>query len=647
MKLRWSALVGWGILASLLSALLLGALTFDRRQWPQLVGDEAAYLMQAESLAYDFDIGYSRADYDRFLDTWQRRPDGLILQSPDGGQSFVYGKPVFYSAYLAPFVRLAPVRGPLVANVLLLALAALLAAQTLSPRLGPLAAPLWVAVFVFGSVTFAHVFWVHADLFLMSCSAIALALAYRGRADAAWAMDELPDVYQPPGELSGRAFMLRWLAVGALLAIVAVSRPFYAALLLPAFLAVPRGLAVSGEHVHGSRRQGRMALLVGAAVVIVLSVGVNLMVRGTWTSYGGERQGFYDYTGFPGVDYPEGAWRRGVEERGGSWTQPGSLVPDVETAQLRWNVVYFLLGRDVGVLPYFLPLLLGLLAFRPQRGRWALLLAVALAVACFLLVRPFNFYGGGGALANRYFLPLYPAFWFLVVGVPGRASEEHNHAWRQGSPSWQRGNGGTAVSLAIAAALLAAPFLYPTWQHPRAFLRDASGGYAYVSAQARAWLPYETTQSHLKPSGQEDFLHNGLWIKLLDTSLNTEGQSVNSDGSTQAARLRLASGTSGALLIGSAQPLESLYLRLEPPGSSRLSVKGGVVGDTVYLATGGTGFQIYLQEPRARHRMWWLQGDRLADGVYLYQLELAMPEDAPKTSDGFRFQLEAGFGPVP
>ncbi len=639
MKARLSAFVGWGLLGSLLLALLLGALTFDRRQWPQLVGDEAAYLMQAGSLAYDLDITYSRADYDRFLDTWQRRPDGLILQSPDGGQSFVYGKPVFYSAYLAPFVRLAPVRGPLIANVLLLTLASFLAARTLVPRLGSLAAPLWVTVFVFGSVTFAHVFWVHADLFLMSCSAIALALAYRGRADAVWAHDELPDVYRPPGEEGGRPFLLRWVTVGALLAIVAVSRPFYAALFLPAFLAVPRGLQAlreadtGAERIQSSRRQGRLALVAGAAVVIVLSIGVNFLVRGTWTSYGGERQGFYGYTGFPEVDYPEGAWRRGVEERGGSWTRAASLMPDVEAAQLRWNLVYYLVGRHVGVIPYFLPLLLGLLAFRPRRGRWALLLAVALAVTCFLLVRPFNFYGGGGALANRYFLPLYPAFWFLVTQVGGGGSRQ------QRSPR-------TLVGLAVTAVLLGAPFLYPTWLHPRAFLRDASGGYAYVAAQARAWLPYETTQSHLKPSGQEDFLHNGLWIKLLDTSLSADDLHA-SDGGAQAQRLRLATGKRGGLLIGSSQPLESLYLRFEPPGSARLNVDGGILGDTVFLATGGTGFQIYLQEPRARHRMWWLQGDRLADGVYLYQLDLAMPEDAPKPSDGYRFQLEAGFGPAP
>ena len=34
----------WAVLALLLAATLAGALTFDRRSWPGLVGDEATYL---------------------------------------------------------------------------------------------------------------------------------------------------------------------------------------------------------------------------------------------------------------------------------------------------------------------------------------------------------------------------------------------------------------------------------------------------------------------------------------------------------------------------------------------------------------------------------------------------------------------------
>ena len=211
----------WVVLLLLLAAVLVGAATFDRRTWPSLVGDEATYLMAAESLAWDRDLRYERADYDRFFARWGVQPDGLILQSGDGGRSLFFSKPAGYSVFLAPFVRLSPRHGPWVANALLLALAAVAAARALSRRLGA-AAPLWVAAFVFASVSFAYVFWAHPDLFLACLAALALALVYDrepGSAAPAW----------------------RFAAAGALLALVVLSRPLYVPMLLPVVLAAPLG----------------------------------------------------------------------------------------------------------------------------------------------------------------------------------------------------------------------------------------------------------------------------------------------------------------------------------------------------------------------------------------------------------------------
>ncbi|HYO15662.1 MAG TPA: hypothetical protein VE685_20890 [Thermoanaerobaculia bacterium] len=532
----------WAVLALLLAATLVGAVTLDRRTWPGLIGDEATYLMQAQSLAWDFDLRYSRADFDRFLAQWGTKPDGLILQSGDGG-ALVYSKPVSYSFYIAPFVRLAPVRGPAIANALLLLLAAVVAAHVLERRIGP-AAPLWVAAWIFASVAFAYVFWVHSDLFLMCLAALALSLAYGS-----------------PGEESRGRRILRWLAVGVLLGIVATSRPFYASLLLPAALAVP----------VRRRTIGIAALLAGAALLAASSSLFNLAERESWTSYAGARRSFYSYTGFPEVDFPPEELQRQVAERGSHAWIPWIHLDARQTA---WNSLYFLAGRHVGVLPYYLPLLLGLLAFRPGEGRWALLLAVVAALAAFFVMRPFNFWGGGGAIANRYFLPLYPAFWFLAAR-PAKA-------W------W-----------AFLAAALAAPFLWPLWAHPRTYPLDPAGGLRYVSDVARAGLPYETTQSHLKPSGKDDFIHNGLWIKPLTNSVQVE-----SDG----ARLRLTPGRPGEILIGSPTPLSGVRLD----------------------AANGTAQWFLLHRPRAVHRMWWTE-----EPFYLYQIDLEAE------GDGMTFTLTA------
>jgi hypothetical protein len=97
----------WAVLGGLLFALLAGAATFDRGAWPGLVGDEATYLMQAESLAFDLDLTYERRDYDRFVARHGRLPDGLILQKARDVAAPTFGKPALYALWLAPFVRLA------------------------------------------------------------------------------------------------------------------------------------------------------------------------------------------------------------------------------------------------------------------------------------------------------------------------------------------------------------------------------------------------------------------------------------------------------------------------------------------------------------------------------------------------------------
>jgi hypothetical protein len=559
-------IAAWLPLLSLLLATLVAAVVFDRGRWPGLVGDEATYLMQAESLAWDFDLSYEREDYDRFLRHWQRQPEGLILlRTPDHPTTF--GKPTLYSLYLAPFLRLAPVRGGPVANALLLALAALASALVLHKRLGS-SAPLLVAAAVFASVTFAHVFWIHADLFLACLTALALALAYGGR----WAHGLLTEIYSDVRDVTTARFWGRWLAVGALLAAVVFSRPFYLPVWLAAFVIVP----------PVRRRAGWAAVAGGAALFLLLTVPVNLVSRGTWTSYGGQRQGFYSYTGFPEVDLPAEHWAPPGEDRGATWLRWQTLQVGFDGEQTLWNVAYLLAGRHVGLLPYFLPLLFGVFAFRRGEGRGTLALAVVVSLSLFLLLKPFNFFGGGDALANRYFLPLYPVFWFLV-GRPIRGR-------------W-----------ILALSLAAAPFLYPLWAQPWAFPRTAEGGYHHVSAVAQRWLPYETSQSHLKPSGREDFVHHGLWIKALTPALVP----VN-DGR----RLRLRQGD-GSFLLGRAKPLGQVTLVFDPPAPSQLRLRGGVLGKETFLPDGRVSFEVRLSPPRASHRMWWTP-----DPFYLYELEL-------------------------
>ena len=163
----------WAPLVVLLLWISWQAMLFDPTRRPFLLGDEATYLMQAESLAWDGDLRFEARDLERFrrLHPW---PPEVILQSGDGGQRVTFGKPFLYAAAIAPFVRLFGENGATGANAIFLAVSTLLAALALS-RSRAVAGPLWATVFVFASVSFAHVYWVHSDLFYMCTSASGLA----------------------------------------------------------------------------------------------------------------------------------------------------------------------------------------------------------------------------------------------------------------------------------------------------------------------------------------------------------------------------------------------------------------------------------------------------------------------------------------
>ena len=575
MDLRLTPLeaVGWTLLILLLLTTLAGAARLDRAKLP-LLGDEATYAMQAASLAWDFDLAYTRGDYDRFVQQWGEAPEGLILQSRPGSDRLVYGKPPLYALLIAPFVRFAPVRGPVVANALMLIAAALLAAWSLRRRIGG-AAPFWVAAFLFASVAFAYVFWGESDLFLLAAVAAGYALVYWGdRETRRWGAAQ---VYEGEDTEDPRRSFARWLAAGILLGVAVAYRPVYLVLLVPA--------ALSARQTLPARRRAAVSgLALGALAILLFSMGVQWLAGGDPTGYGGQRQGIYARESYPEVDYPASGWSQRVAREGNaSWLQREAVRPELNPKLAGWNVLYFLVGRNVGVLPYFVPLLLGFLAFQPDRGRWAIPLAVIAAALFFLLLRPFNFYGGG-ALGNRYFLPLYPALWFLSA--------------RPIRPAW-----------ALGMAVLASPFLSPLWKDPTAYPIGENGGYHHVSEIAQRWLPYETTQS--SAPGQQLAVGGGLWVKLLSHNLWASGRG---------GRLRLVGGTRGEMLVGSPQPLDALHLEFDERAPTRLKLPDRELRPLLFKANGYILFEVPLPKERAVHPLWWGPYD-----YHLYTLDFELP----------------------
>ena len=536
----------WGLLEGLLVWLVVAAFTVNRESWPGLVGDEATYLMQAESLAFDGDLRFAAEDLERFrsLHPW---PPEVILQSGDGGNRVAFGKPFLYAAAIAPFVRLFGENGATGANALFLAVSSLLAALALS-RSKAVAGPLWVAVFVFVSVTFAHVFWIHSDLFYMCTTASGLAGVHLLAVGSGQAKSR-----------STTRRILLWGLLGALLAVAGVSRPPYLLVLVAAALAVPRE----------ERRTGLGGLAAGAVLVLMVSSGAQFLTAGGLSPYGGERRGFSRLEGFPGVDFPAEQWAQAVAEKGNtSWLGPGSSQARLDLGLLGWNSLYLFLGRQVGILPYFFPACLALLGLRRSSRVWVSLAVVAGVLTTFMVLLPFNFYGGAGSLANRYFLPIYPLLWFLVpVGA------------RRGWP--------------LAAAVVAATFIWPLWTSASSY-PVTPDGYRFVPAAARRWLPVESTQRHAKAPGRADVLHQGLWLRFLNGAAIPVG--------TGAERLRVVTGRPVELLVGSATPLAGLEIEALDDVSGELQV----LGSRVQPRDSGAGsWTLDLGRPSARHEMWW------------------------------------------
>ena len=239
--------------------------------------------------------------------------------------------------------------------------------------------------------------------------------------------------------------------------------------------------------------------------------------------------------------------------------------------QRRLLAQFFLAGRHVGVLPYFLPVLLALLAARGDR--WALGLGAALAAVGFLVAHPWDFAGYGGSVGNRLFLPLYAALWFL-------AAKPVRSAW------------------AAVVALLAAPFLLP---------------FPVVAERVQVWLPYEVTQRELP----------GAWVSQGDLRIKPTSPSVWR--APRGSDFRVAGGTAAELVIASPGPLESVELVFDRNAPTRLQAGGAEVRPT---RLGADGSVTFLLSPAQLgfgrvHPMWWTGGSH-----HLYTLRFRLP-DAP------------------
>lgn len=392
-------------------------------------GDEATYYSLTRSLATDFDFAYEHRDLARVWEEFGGGPEGIFLKRGKvtrirRSQHFpyvrrvkfedpvrtrlYYAKSFLYPLVAAPFVFLFGTHGFLILHALLLSLDLLVAYAFIAARGSPPRTALaYAAVFLGASVLPIYFVWLTPELFNVSLVFYALFL---------WCHKEAAvDRHTPsgsPGFLRGAGS--DYLAA-VLVGLLTFSKPPHALLMVPMV-----ALAIV-------RRQWRRAI--GLSVVWALVTGAlfaaNLAITGEFNYQAGDRKTFYGRSGFPYANDRETFENIGPVRERGSLLVGDVLVNPHTFTVLRHNVIYFIVGRFSGLVPYLFPGVISALLFlvrRPRRAwQWLVAGTVVTAVLVLLLTTPFTYSGGGAPVGNRYFLSFYPLFLFLTPPLAGLA----------------------------------------------------------------------------------------------------------------------------------------------------------------------------------------------------------------------------------
>lgn len=385
--------------------------------------DESTYYMMGHSIASDGDLTYRVEDLMRVWREFPSGPFGVFLKKgrdvegvgfmskppffeihsrPDSDTTrLFYGKSFIYPLVAAPFVAIFGTSGFLVLHAVLMALVMLSAYLFISARSDPLVAFLLASGFVMASVVPVYFVWITPELFNFSFVVFGIfCWVYKKVASR----DSVPYVgrwlFTPMSDLIAVAF----------LAIATFSKPTNVLLILP--------LLVD----YAWHRQWRRVLSCGFlfGIVVASFFAINIAITGEWNYQGGERRTFYEA-------YPFQTKDASFDRVGMDRATDRVLTEEIFDREVFWtvfghNLGYFVVGRYSGLLPYFFPAVFAvgmfLIAYRRRVGWQGLIACVAAAEILFLIVLiPYNYFGGGGVIGNRYFMSVYGVFLFLLPPV--------------------------------------------------------------------------------------------------------------------------------------------------------------------------------------------------------------------------------------
>ena len=400
----------------LLSGLFLGFALFanlPKLNEGFLVGDQAVNYAMAQSLAFDGDLEYTTRDLIRYENDFWAGPNGIFLKRVvrDGREHLYYAKSFAFAFFAAPFVRVFGPGGPLVFHALLLFLLLMMGWSYFALSNSPGLSFLRMATFLGASVACVYAFWITPEFFnLFLVFSVLFLWLYKKRASE----NPLPE--------DVRAGRLRRLLcseasdyLAAVLAgIVVFSKPTNVILTAPLLLST---------WLVAKKFWKAVALGLVLVVTVAAFFAANWAWTGQWNYQGGERKTF-------NIHFPLENHDATFDSVGGqSMTTDGyverTALPAKEAIRIgAYNLFFYFFGRFTGVAWYFFPALLFLfLFFRGRRSldQWFILGAALAQILVYIVMMPDNYGGGGGSLANRYFMNIYPMFLFLpAVAVKKR-----------------------------------------------------------------------------------------------------------------------------------------------------------------------------------------------------------------------------------
>jgi hypothetical protein len=337
--------------------------------------DESSYYSIMQSLAFDQDLQYTRADIVRIREIFWVGPMGVFLKKGQDGRLF-YAKSFIYPLAVAPFFRLFGDHGILLANGLMIFFVLLMGFLLLRQHHDPGKSFFFTIVYLFASVTFIYIWWITADLFNFFVNFSALFFFFHQFKRPAW------------NGLAGLFFAL-------------------------AVFSKPNNILHIGFLFLLLLYRKDWKKFIAMAVVALLVLGgllyFSYIQTGAVNFMAGERRSFYG--NFP-LERPDFTFSSGIPMSSDTYWSRYYLSPTIALL----NLFYYVFGRFTGMLVYFPSAVFLFLLFFFQKKKnedWFLLAAIGTAILFYVLVAPDNYFGGGGSLGNRYFLNIFPLFFFL------------------------------------------------------------------------------------------------------------------------------------------------------------------------------------------------------------------------------------------